>query len=181
MIRNPFDLRRVWMVPFALLLALVLALSGCGLLGPASLPSDGDQNSTPAPTPSVATTTAATTMAATLATLNEDGRYTTPQDVAAYLHEYQKLPPNFITKGEAMDLGWESDQGNLWEVTDELSIGGDRFGNREGLLPKKSGRIYYECDVNYEGGFRGAERLVFSNDGLIFYTDDHYQSFTQLY
>ena len=62
-----------------------------------------------------------------------------------------------------------------------MSIGGAKFGNREGLLPKEDGRQYYQSDVNYEGGYRGAERIVFSNDGLIFYTDDHYNSFTQLY
>ena len=101
--------------------------------------------------------------------------------VAKYIHTYNKLPSNYITKKEASKLGWESDEGNLWEVTDKMSIGGDKFGNKEGLLPKKEGRIYYECDVNYEGGYRGAERIVFSNDGLIFYTDDHYESFTQLY
>ncbi|WP_276648398.1 ribonuclease domain-containing protein [Trichococcus flocculiformis] len=62
-----------------------------------------------------------------------------------------------------------------------MSIGGDCFGNREGLLPKKSGRTYYEADIDYDGGYRGAERIVYSNDGLIFYTDDHYESFEQLY
>jgi len=62
-----------------------------------------------------------------------------------------------------------------------MSIGGDRFGNREGLLPDQEGRVWYECDVNYNGGYRGAERLVYSNDGLIYYTADHYQSFTRLY
>jgi ribonuclease T1 len=80
-----------------------------------------------------------------------------------------------------MALGWDSDQGNLWEVTDQLSIGGDVFGNREGLLPKAAGRIWYECDVNYQGGFRGAERILYSNDGLIYYSDDHYQTFSKLY
>ncbi len=114
-------------------------------------------------------------------TIDENGTYTDPFEVAEYIHTYDKLPSNFITKNEARNLGWQSDKGNLWDVTDEMSIGGDKFGNREGLLPKKEGRIYYECDVNYEGGYRGAERLVFSNDGLIFYTDDHYGSFTQLY
>ena len=113
--------------------------------------------------------------------LNEAGQYTTPEDVAAYLHVFHQLPSNFITKQKAMALGWKSEQGNLWDVTDELSIGGDIFGNREGLLPKKSGRIWYECDVNYHGGFRGAERIVYSNDGLIYYTKDHYQTFTRLY
>jgi guanyl-specific ribonuclease Sa len=62
-----------------------------------------------------------------------------------------------------------------------MIIGGDRFGNREKLLPEESGRTYFECDVNYEGGFRGSERLVFSNDGLIFYTEDHYESFEKMY
>ena len=111
----------------------------------------------------------------------EDGVYTTPEEVAEYIHTYEKLPSNYLTKREAMDLGWDSSKGNLWDVTDEGIIGGDKFGNREGLLPKENGRTYYECDVNYEGGYRGAERLVYSNDGLIFYTKDHYKSFKQLY
>lgn len=114
-------------------------------------------------------------------TIAEDGVYTTPEDVAEYIHTYEKLPSNYLTKREAMDLGWDSSKGNLWDVTDEGIIGGDKFGNREGLLPKENGRTYYECDVNYEGGYRGAERLVYSNDGLIFYTKDHYKSFKQLY
>lgn len=114
-------------------------------------------------------------------TINELGSYTDPYQVAEYIYTYDRLPDNFLTKKEASNLGWKSEKGNLWDVTDKMSIGGDRFGNREGLLPKEEGRIYYECDVNYEGGYRGAERIVFSNDGLIFYTDDHYESFTQLY
>lgn len=113
--------------------------------------------------------------------IDEHGTYTDPYQVAEYIHTYDKLPSNYITKKQASNLGWESDKGNLWEVTDKMSIGGDKYGNREGLLPKKDGRIYYECDVNYEGGYRGAERIVFSNDGLIFYTEDHYKNFTQLY
>ena len=113
--------------------------------------------------------------------LAEDGSYTSPEDVAEYLHFYGHLPDNFITKHEARDLGWDSQDGNLDEVAPGMSIGGDSFGNREGLLPKADGRKYYECDVNYKGGYRGGERIVYSNDGLIFYTDDHYESFEQLY
>lgn len=113
--------------------------------------------------------------------IDEYSFYRDKDDLAYYIHRYKKLPPNYITKREAADLGWKSEEGNLWEVTDGMSIGGDKFGNREGLLPEKEGRIYYECDINYEGGYRGAERIVFSNDGLIFYTEDHYESFTQLY
>ena len=80
-----------------------------------------------------------------------------------------------------MELGWQSSQGNLWDVTEKKSIGGDRFGNREGKLPIKEGRQYYECDINYEGGYRGSERIVYSNDGLIYYTKDHYENFVLLY
>ncbi len=107
--------------------------------------------------------------------------YSSPEEVALYLYVFVELPPNFITKDEARDIGWVSSEGNLWDVTDQMSIGGDVFGNREGLLPEDGVRVWYECDVNYLGGFRGAERVVFSDDGLIYYTADHYESFTQLY
>lgn len=111
----------------------------------------------------------------------ESGSYTTPEDVAEYIHTFGTLPHNFITKDEAIALGWDKSKGNLWEVADGMSIGGDRFGNFEGLLPDSEGRYWTECDVNYQGGFRGSERIIFSNDGLIFYTNDHYQTFEQLY
>lgn len=107
--------------------------------------------------------------------------YSTPEEVALYLYVFVELPPNFLTKDDARALGWVSSDGNLWEVTDRMSIGGDIFGNREGLLPEADERVYYECDVNYFGGFRGSERVVFSDDGLIYYTNDHYETFTQLY
>ena len=113
--------------------------------------------------------------------IEETGKYTTTEDVALYIHTYNKLPSNFITKKEATKLGWESDEGNLWKVTEQKSIGGDMFGNREGKLPSKDGRKWYECDVNYEGGFREAERIVYSNDGLIYYTEDHYKTFIRIY
>lgn len=113
--------------------------------------------------------------------LEEDGYYTSMEDVGLYIHTYGKLPNNYIKKSDAGDLGWKSSEGNLWDVTDKMSIGGDKFGNREKLLPIKEGRQYYECDINYEGGYRGAERIVYSDDGLIYYTEDHYESFTLLY
>ena len=113
--------------------------------------------------------------------VTEGQSYSTKDEVAAYIHQFNELPPNYLTKDEAEELGWDNSEGNLWEVTDGMSIGGDYFGNREGLLPKQSGRTYYEADIDYDGGYRGAERIVYSNDGLIFYTDDHYESFEQLY
>lgn len=107
--------------------------------------------------------------------------YSSKDEVAAYLHAYGELPPNYITKSEAQSLGWDNALGNLWEVTDHKSIGGDYFGNYENLLPKKKGRTYHECDVNFKGRSRGSERIVYSNDGLIYYTSDHYNTFTLLY
>ena len=112
------------------------------------------------------------------ASVEKDGSYTSPEDVAEYIHTFGTLPSNFITKKEAQNLGWNSSQGNLWDVAPQKSIGGDKFGNREGLLPDGN---YHECDVNYQGGYRGAERLIYSDSGEIYYTDDHYRTFTQLY
>ena len=110
----------------------------------------------------------------------EDGWYTTKEDVALYIHTYGKLPDNFITKDEARELGWEG--GGLEDYDPGKCIGGDRFGNYEGLLPKASGRKYTECDIDTMGqDSRGPKRIVFSNDGLIYYTEDHYESFELLY
>lgn len=110
----------------------------------------------------------------------EDGSYTTKEDVALYIHTYGHLPGNFVTKDEARSAGWEG--GGLDKYLPGMCIGGDRFGNREGLLPDAPGRIWTECDVNTLGAdSRGAERIVFSNDGLVYYTGDHYESFELLY
>ncbi len=111
----------------------------------------------------------------------ETGIYTDKEQVAFYLHLYGRLPSNYISKKEAERLGWDSREGNLDEVAPGKSIGGGRFGNREGLLPEKKGRTYYECDIDYDGGYRGGKRIVYSNDGLIYYTEDHYNSFELLY
>lgn len=113
--------------------------------------------------------------------VEESGVYTSKEEVALYIHLYGHLPDNYITKREAEDLGWDSRAGNLWEVAPGMSIGGSRFGNYEGALPDKEGRKYYECDIDYEGGYRGAKRIIYSDDGLIFYTEDHYKTFEELY
>ncbi len=112
--------------------------------------------------------------------VDEDGEYTDKEHVALYIHTFGHLPSNFITKKEANALGWP-EEGQLGKVAPGMSIGGDYFGNYEGLLPKKKGRKYYECDIDFKGRSRGAKRIIFSNDGLIYYTDDHYESFEQLY
>ena len=114
------------------------------------------------------------------AALAEDGVYTTKEDVALYIHLYGHLPDNFITKKEAEKLGWPG--GSLEPYAPGKCIGGNRFGNYEGLLPEADGRSYTECDFDTLGAQkRGANRIVFSNDGLIYYTEDHYESFELLY
>lgn len=116
----------------------------------------------------------------TEALLDPDGWYYSAEEVALYLVTYGELPGNFITKNEARDLGWEG--GSVQKYLEGAAIDGDKFGNREGILPKASGRQYYECDIDTDGkNSRGAKRIVFSNDGLIYYTEDHYESFILLY
>ncbi len=112
--------------------------------------------------------------------IDENGSYDDKDSVALYLRTYGRLPKNYITKAEAEKLGWEG--GSVEQYAKGKCIGGSRFGNYEGLLPKKSGRQYYECDIDTLGeDSRGAKRIVYSNDGLIYYTDDHYESFELLY
>jgi guanyl-specific ribonuclease Sa len=109
--------------------------------------------------------------------IDEDGSYTTKEDVALYIHTYGRLPSNFITKKEAEKLGWSG--GSLEPYAPGKCIGGSYFGNYEGILPDGD---YKECDIDTLGQKkRGAKRIIYSDDGRIYYTDDHYESFTQLY
>lgn len=169
-----------------LLLGVAMAAT---LLGCSSIPNGGKTEiPTSAPTFTVTPTPAHTntptpepipTPTPTPA-IEEEGWFYDAENVALYLHVYGHLPDNYITKSEANALGWRS--GSVERVAPGYAIGGDYFQNREGLLPKKDGRQYYECDIDTDGGkSRGSKRIVFSNDGLIYYTTDHYRSFTLLY
>lgn len=142
----------------ALLLTLVLSLGMFTACAPTDSASSGDGQ------PAIA----------------EDGSYTSKDEVALYIHTYGHLPENYITKDEAYDLGWKS-EGTLDEVAPGMSIGGDYYGNYEGVLPDEPGREYHECDIDYESGNRNGKRIVYSNDGNIYYTGDHYNSFEHLY
>lgn len=118
--------------------------------------------------------------------VKKDGSYTSKVEVALYIHTYGDVPDNYISKTKARNAGWVSEEGNLWDVLPGMSIGGGGYHNEgwgdEPLLPETSeGRNWHECDINYQGGYRGAERLVYSEDGLVFYTGDHYRSFERLY
>ncbi len=157
----------------ALLLALLLAfsLTACGADIPAYSP---EAPASPAPTQS-----APSPDPEPVIPVKEGTSYYDPDSIVLYLHYFGELPPNFITKDEARDLGWSG--GSVERYLEGAAIGGDRFSNREGVLPKADGRIYTECDLyTYGMDSRGAFRLVFSNDGLYFYTEDHYESFTEL-
>lgn len=112
--------------------------------------------------------------------ITEDGTYDDKDHVALYIHAFGRLPSNYVTKKQAREKGWNS--GSLEPYLPGCCIGGDYFGNNEGLLPKKKGRTYYECDIGTMGKkSRGEKRIVFSNDGLIYYTSDHYESYELLY
>ena len=105
-------------------------------------------------------------------TIIETGYYTSLEEVGAYIYTYEKLPSNYKVKGVF-------NKNNYSSSTLE-SCGGDRFYNREGLLPTGPTRTYTECDIDYQGGGRNAKRIVYSSDMLIFYTSDHYASFSIL-
>lgn len=163
----------------AWLLALVMLFSlvGCGTDAPVqdetNLPQQEQQDVQNAPSEDA-------DMPDETAQIDEDDSYTTKDDVALYIHTYGHLPDNFITKKDAQALGWPG--GSLEPYAPGKCIGGSRFGNYEGLLPEADGRTYTEYDIDTLGAdSRGAKRIVFSNDGLIYYTEDHYKSFELLY
>ena len=110
---------------------------------------------------------------------NQIDELTNDEIVVKYLKEHGELPEYYITKSEAKSLGWIPSKGNLCEVAPGRAIGGDIWTNRQKSLPTKSGRKYFEADLNYNCGNRNADRVVFSNDGLVFVTHDHYRNFEE--
>ena len=168
---------------FLALLCVTVLLTGC--FEPQELDlqnSDSVQNTAQAPETKAPSNEAPTDPRATSppAALDENGSYNSKEEVALYIHTFGHLPPNYLTKKQAKALGWNG--GSLEQYAPGKCIGGDRFGNYEGLLPDAPNRTYTECDIDTLGkSKRGAKRIIFSNDGLIYYTDDHYASFTLLY
>lgn len=170
-----------------ILLLLCPVLTGCGLSTDGSGTTHSDQ-STVTQTDSggadstessgqSGTDSSASTGQSSETVIDRNGSYTTKEDVSLYLYTYGELPGNFITKKEARKLGWEG--GSLEQFAPGKCIGGDYFGNNEGLLPDDE--EYHECDIDTLGAKnRGAKRLVYS-DEHIYYTEDHYQHFELLY
>ena len=173
------------------LAALVLAalmLAGTSLTAEAK---SKKKKATPTPTVRVtATATPEETVAPALTpettpepeiAVEEDGTYTDKEHVAAYLRKFRRLPSNYITKRDAQDLGWSGNgRDSIWKYAPGKSIGGSRFGNYEEKLPDREGRRWYECDIDYDGVNRGVKRIIYSNDGLIYYTEDHYETFVEI-
>lgn len=150
-------------------------------LGPDEAEAPASETPEPGPAETEAPASEAPETQSPAPAVDEDGRYDSKEEVALYIHLYGHLPDNYVTKRQAQDLGWTG--GSVERYTGEgTAIGGSRFGNYEGLLPQAKGRFYTECDIDTVGGSsRGAKRIVFSNDGLIYYTEDHYGSFELLY
>ena len=157
-----------------LLLAVVLLLSSCAAN---ALETAKRKKNTAAPqvTAVPETPTAVPEPTATPGPLEE------AQRIADYFFEYGELPDNFITKKQAQALGWDNMVNYVSDVAPGKSIGGDYFGNYEQLLPVVKGRKYYEADCFYRGGKRNAYRIIYSTDGHVWYTEDLYNTFIELF
>lgn len=181
-------MKKIFSLAIAAVFSALLALSMGGCIGQG--PSSG------AVSPSVAASASAVSLSSgSYAESNSTGESYTPPDVsvakggeytdkdhvALYIHTYGTVPSNYVTKTKARKAGWVSTKGNLWDVLPGKSIGGGGFSNDDGMMPDAPGREWFECDIDYEGGYRNAKRIVYSNDGLVYYTDDHYKTFQRLY
>lgn len=167
------------------LLTAIFVLTGCGNSKTADTITSTAANVTT--TTAVSTTTVSTTATKTTKNTNtttaatsidENKNYYDVNSVILYYNQYKKLPPNYITKAEAEKLGWSG--GSVEKYKKDATIGGDRFGNLEKLLPTDKNIKYIECDIDTHGASqRGAKRLIISSDGHYYYTSDHYASFTE--
>ena len=171
--------RNKWLKWFVLLAAAVLLLSSCSA-GAQETAGKKKKNTQPTAVVTAAPETEAPRETEADPT-EEPGPIIEPQRIADYLFEHGELPENFITKKEAQALGWDSRVNYVSDVAPGMSIGGDYFGNYEGKLPRVKGRKYYEADCWYTEGKRNAYRIIYSNDGHVWYTEDHYNTFTELF
>ncbi len=186
--KNKIRFKLLWLCLLSILLSYVFTGCSPGTVVNSTEPvgvvsTSAFEKTTVADITTVAETTLATTDTTKIETgieIREDGVYTHKDDVALYLYIYGYLPSNYITKYEARKLGWTG--GGLDDYAPGKCIGGDSFQNREGILPEKNGRKYYECDIDtLHKSKRGAKRIIYSNDGLIYYTEDHYNTYELLY
>lgn len=170
---------------FSLLAALVCSfLLATSLFGCSSASTSAGGTSISSPTASASQAAqvddAASGVPASVS-VTESGSYTSKDEVALYIHTYGHLPANYISKTKARAAGWKSSAGNLNEVLPGKSIGGSTYHNDDGALPAAKNRTWTECDIDYAGGYRGEKRIIFSNDGLVYYTGNHYQTFQRIF
>ena len=158
---------------FVLLLAAALVLSSC--TASALETAKKNKNKTTATPVVTETPTAVPEVTATPGPMDE------AQKLADYIFEYGKLPENFITKKEAQARGWQDQYRYVGDIEPGLCIGGDYFGNYERKLPVVKGRKYYEADCFYQGGPRNEYRIIYSTDGHVWFTGDHYETFIELF
>ena len=95
------------------------------------------------------------------------------------LKNFQKLPEYYITLSEAIKHGWQNGKSPAKYFPNKMIAGGI-YKNQNHHLPDAPNRIWYEADINYYEGKRNRHRILWSNDGLIFVTYDHYQTFYEI-
>ena len=172
---------------FVLLLAFVVLLSSTAGALEIAKKKKKKNNLTPTPTVTVAVEAETPTPAQKPTATPVPGPTATPgpmegaQELADYIFEHGELPDNFVTKREAMNMGWQTRYRNPGDIRPGLTIGGDYFGNYQRQLPYVKGRKYYEADCFYHGGRRNEHRIIYSNDGHVWYTGDHYNTFIELF
>ncbi len=150
---------------FVLLLAVILLMSGC-----TASASGKNKKNKATPTPTLVPEATVT-----------PGPMDAAQELADYIFEHGELPENYIRKKDAEAQGWKTTYRYVGDIGPGITIGGDYFGNYEQKLPVVKGRKYYEADCYYEGGPRNEYRIIYSNDGHVWYTEDHYNTFIELF
>ena len=162
-----------------ILLAAVLLMSSCAASALETARSKKRQ------LPSTSMVTAAPTVVPALKTEPEvtvtPGPLEAAQELADYIFEYGELPENYVTKKQAKEMGWPARYRYVGDIAPGLTIGGDYFGNYERKLPVVKGRKYYEADCFYQGRSRNEYRIIYSNDGHVWFTGDHYNTFVELF
>ena len=160
---------------FVSVVALAMALASC------VSSQQGSSSSSASSYSSATVISSSKTGSSNNVSVQKNGTYTDKDHVALYIHTYGTVPSNYISKNKARKAGWINTKGNLWDVLPGMSIGGGGYDNDDNMLPDAPGRQWFECDIDYHGGFRNEKRIVYSNDGLIYYTGNHYKSFQKLY
>ncbi len=96
-----------------------------------------------------------------------------------WIKYFGELPKYYVTKNEAKSSGWRQSKSPENYIPDKMIMGGI-YHNKNDHLPNAPGRIWYEADINYYEGKRNGHRFLWSNDGLMFVTYNHYETFYEI-